>query len=207
MNSPAIVFIEDRGMCESTVSYLIRAGWNCLRARGPIRLRQVLQQHQIVLMVFEEGPGNLPLLDDLAEVWRDYPNIPVVHVYTSATSFIPKNILSQVADSIPVLGAGPHLYQMLQNITGFEKPRFSQKGSSGGSELDFRHIWNFIRGKNKLANPGGSASGYIQELPLASSVNMAERAMLKEKPSAVPRHRHFVAAWIIGLLKRLKFRK
>ena len=181
MKTTNVMFIEDRNNCNSLIEFLIKNGVQCFRVRGPIKMREVLENQEIALIVYEEGPGSLKLLEDFSEVWNDYPEKPLVHLYSNASTPINANAEPRFYDSIPLVGSGESLLKIIQKISSFGNSPVQDFVETDKSELSFRHIWKILFRKKIKSGSDRIESSVIRDIPLDTGVSIAERDMLKEK--------------------------
>ncbi|HUJ74474.1 MAG TPA: hypothetical protein VL359_06425, partial [bacterium] len=147
-------------------------------ARGPLKVRALLAEHAVQLIVWKENTGNPALNQDLAEVWAQWPSLPVVHLFSRGIRAAPLPASPQVRESLPVESAGSALLPVVRRLIKAQAPR------AHGSELDVR---NAVLGLRKAAReahkPGcpepGMAATHATEFQMpGTAVNRQERELL-----------------------------
>ncbi|MDH5751825.1 MAG: hypothetical protein OEZ59_05345 [Deltaproteobacteria bacterium] len=182
-----IVFVEDRNGCSGLIELLSEHGWSVLRARGPMRLREILGSQEIALIVWEEGPGNQALLEDLALVWQSYDAIPVVHIYSSAQGQdYPDGTFH---DSLPADIAGDVLLKLLEENDKQCDFRDLNTVPEKKTELAFRHIWNSLKLKPRTTPDKIDKAHDASDFVSTTALKPSERSLLlKEDPDIEGKH-------------------
>ena len=93
-----ILLIDEDGKSRTLLAELERGGYQTLHARGPIKVRELLESGPVDLIVWKEQRRNAALVEDLAREWQRYPAIRVLHLYRRgmARPALPKGVRLQL---------------------------------------------------------------------------------------------------------------
>jgi hypothetical protein len=168
---------------ESLARVLEDAGLVCHVARGPLRVRALLESGPIDLVLWAEEPGNAALGEDLRREWERHPHLPVVHLFTNpADAATIQSLSPQVVDSLPVAAPGP----LLRLLAGILSALSASHGYAGRNELAFRMVLSQLRERRRVGSADGSAADAREELHAqVTSLSSHERFFLSPSVGSV----------------------
>jgi len=171
-----LLVIDGTSQAPTLIRMLERDGYGCHQARGPMRVRTLLDEETVDLIVWREEPGNPELTRDLLRECSDHPEIPIIHLFEHA---IPHPAVAghpQIRESLPAGAAATRILTLLNRI--FDRPVETEAvASPPKTELAFRHVVSNLLQRHQVAEGlNANATGRIQA-PV-TSINMAERESL-----------------------------
>jgi hypothetical protein len=179
-----LLVIDGTPRAGSLIQLLERDGYACHQARGPIRVRSLLHDENVDLIVWREEPGNPDLTRDLLRECSDHPDIPIIHLFEHA---IPHPAVAghpQIRESLPADAASSRILSLLNRI--FDSPRVEPVGSAPPrTELAFRHLVSTLWARRGSGGTEGIADGNEIRAPV-TSINLAERESLSSEYRRVP---------------------
>ena len=171
-----LLVIDGTSQAPTLIRMLERDGYGCHQARGPMRVRTLLGEESVDLIVWREEPGNPELTRDLLRECSNHPEIPIIHLFEHA---IPHPAVAghpQIRESLPAGGAANRILTLLNRI--FDRPLETEtENSPPKTELAFRHLVSSLWQRRQFEDGlSANATSHIQA-PV-TSVNMAERESL-----------------------------
>lgn len=170
-----LLIVDGSPHASGLVRMLERDGFSCHQARGPLRVRALLQEQPIDLIVWTEEGGNRDLARDLLAEWARHPQIPVLHLFSREGTSALSGHHPQVRESLPYESAANGLTPLITRLLerGQPEPQPVRR-----TELAFRHIVQHLRERR---GTGQTEEGWPQQADLrapVTSVNVAERERL-----------------------------
>jgi DNA-binding NtrC family response regulator len=171
-----LLVIDGTTHAPTLIRMLERDGYGCHQARGPMRVRTLLDEEPVDLIVWREEPGNPELTRDLLRECSDHPEIPIIHLFEHA---IPHPAVAghpQIRESLPAGAAATRILTLLNRI--FDRPAEQQASQpQPKTELAFRHlVANLWQNREYESAHETNAANRIQA-PV-TSINLAERESL-----------------------------
>ncbi len=200
-----ILLIDEEGAPKTLLAMLAGGGFQCLHARGPIKVRELLETRPIDLIIWKEQRRNAALVQDLAREWQRFPGIRVVHLYRRGMPALPKGV--RLHDSLPLDSP-----QLLNRLAELMLPTMDQPQPAilRGTELAFRNVISKLAGRFRrtpLHSDIPDASSDFHSFNTA--LNPTERQLLFQKSGATPATARFSLirapfGWMTGRLRRLR---
>lgn len=174
-----LLVIDRTTQTNPIVRLLEREGYRCYQARGPLRVRDFLDQQQIDLIVWNEEPGNPDLGLDLLRACSGRPAVPVVHLFPVGAASEELSDHPQVSASLPAASAETELAIVINETLG---GRHGSHPVAQKTELAFRNVLTLMREQAAADEftPNQIDGGDIRRT--VTSVNAAEREGLAHEP-------------------------
>ena len=174
---PFLLLIDEQSAPRALLTQLQNSGYDCVHAKGPLKVRALLKERDIAVIVWMQQRDNIALVRDLAREWSRYPEIPVVHLYKKglARPALPKGV--RLWDSMPSESDGSQLLDLLQEIFASRRTPVSAV-PAGGTELAFRNLVSKLlnRRGEPYTDPSQQQLGEFQSPNTA--LNPSERELL-----------------------------
>ncbi|MCH8841847.1 MAG: hypothetical protein IID61_02615 [SAR324 cluster bacterium] len=174
-----LLVIDRTTQSNPIVRLLEREGYRCYQARGPLRVRDLLNQQQIDLILWNEEAGNPNLGLDLLRACSSRPAIPVVHLFPAGGNSMDLSDHPQVSASLPVASSETELTNVINDTLG---GRQGSRPVALNSELAFRNVLTLLR---EQALTDDFELDHIEGGDIrrpVTSVNAAEREGLVHEP-------------------------
>lgn len=174
-----VLLIDGSGASGEWARVLEQNGFQCTQARGPIRVRSVLEAGAVELIVWNQEPGNRELARDLAAEWQRFPRVPVIHLFPTEGPVVVAGEDAQILESLPAEAAESRLLGLLNRH--FERPPVEEPAPAmPRSELAFRNVFSTLLSRRDAGDAGRELGNELGlEAPI-TSVNPAEREHLAE---------------------------
>lgn len=186
MTSINIVIIDGKGPPQSLIKTLTGAGYNCHRARGPLKLRELLATFPIRLILWRAVALSPELADDLCQECNQYPAIPIIHLYTdkSGPAHLPAGLV--LTDAIPDKFRGKRTLEVLSSVLG-EPASDPGNEPTAGTELAFRNLVTRLAASSSNPRRDTAASGRSWDFhTISTALNQSERALLNDRQPSPP---------------------
>jgi hypothetical protein len=171
-----LLVIDGTPEAGALIRLLERDGFLCVQARGPIRVRTLLEEHPVELIVWKEERGNPELVRDLLEECARYPDIPIIHLFDRALPAPAVTHHPQIRESLPADAAPGRILSLLNQF--FNRPQAVQAAPAAPkTELAFRNLISAILQRRRGPRHESPALRGEIHAPL-TSVNVAERESL-----------------------------
>jgi hypothetical protein len=191
-----LLVIDGTTQASTLIRMLERDGYGCHQARGPMRVRTLLEEQIVDLIVWREEPGNSELTRDLLRECSDHPGIPIIHLFEQA---IPHPAVAghpQIRESLPAGAAATRILTLLNRI--FDRPVDVELAHAPPkTELAFRHlVANLWQKRDHETGQIADLANRIQA-PV-TSINLSERESLSaiigmQRPESIFRR---MARWL-----------
>ena len=175
-----LLVVADRESAAPVVRLLQKEGYSCSQARGPLRVRTVLNTRRIDLILWKEEKANPELSGDFLREWERFPDLPVVHLFSKGTA--PPAALGTVAlgtvrESLALESCRTQLIPLLARL--LREPSWPEAEPTPlHTELAFRKVVAALRTR-KVGRGGSGANPAGEEfLTAGTSLNPSERKML-----------------------------
>jgi DNA-binding response OmpR family regulator len=139
-----VLVIDESGAAASLLELLTASGYHCFHARGPLKVRGVLDSQSIDLIVWREHGGNPALTRDLAREWESHPEIPIVHLYPNRPPRFARSADRTPHESIPAEAAATALVPVIDRVLA-RSGTAGQPGALQHTELAFRNVLSRLR--------------------------------------------------------------
>ena len=202
-----ILLIDEEAAPETLLAMLASGGFQCIHARGPIKVRELLETRPIDLIIWKEQRRNAALVQDLAREWQRYPSIRVVHLYRRgmARPALPKGV--RLHDSLP--SDSP---QLLPRLAELMQPSLDQPQPAilRGTELAFRNVVSKLAGQFRRTPSRNDIPDASSEFhSFNTALNPTERQLLYHNSGAAPPVARFSFirtsfGWMTGHLRRIR---
>ncbi len=170
---PCILVVDSHGEAGELVQFLERNGYACVQARGPLRVRSLLEARGIDAIVFKDHPGPDDLQKDYFREYDRFPDVPVVSLGAGANP-PPSPRANVVAIALHAYPA--ELCPGLRRVMDAAQPA---QFSAPKSELAFRNVFHRLRTRPQTPSEAPADLQARQALKAtATSVNPGERAEL-----------------------------
>jgi len=171
-----LLIIDGTPHAASLIHLLEQDGFACVQARGPIRVRSLLEERHVDLIVWREEPGNTDLIRDILQECSRFPEIPIIHLFNR---IIPSPSVvrhPQIRESLPSDSASARILTLLNRFFESAAPAPAVHAVPR-TELAFRNVVSTVI--QHRHDPAFEELGHGGELhaPL-TSVNAAERESL-----------------------------
>lgn len=179
-----LLIVEAKGGSDALVTGLEERGVACLHARGPLKLRSLLDTGRVDLILWEESPGNAALTQDLRREWERFPHIPVIHLFPRSLPARQSPVSGQVVESLPAEARQTYLADFLvQVFDSLDGTRTAEPAPH--TELAFRNVLQSLR-EHRLGvpSPGALAATGAEPAIPATSLKEAERTLLRTRDDA-----------------------
>ena len=194
-----LLVIDGTPQAGSLIRLLERDGYDCVQARGPIRVRSLLEDQPVDLIVWREEPGNSELIRDILQECSRFPEIPIIHLFDRVIPSPSVTRHPQIRESLPADAASARILTLLNRFFNRPEPLPSAPAVPR-TELAFRNLVSTVL--QRRSEPAHGAMQLREEIqaPL-TSVNVAERQSLSAV--STPTHSFHRARWLRRLLRRL----
>lgn len=185
MTSINIAIIDGKGPPQSLIKTLADAGYICHRARGPLKLREVLATFPIRLILWRVAALSPELAEDLFRECSQNPAIPIIHLYTDKahTAHLPAGLVPR--DSIPDKVRGKSMLEVLSSVLGE-----AVSEPMAGTELAFRNLVTRLAASPSNSRRENAATANRGDFhTISTALNQSERALLNDRepaPTAYP---------------------
>jgi len=171
-----LLVIDGTVQAPSLIRMLERDGYACHQARGPMRVRSLLVEHPVDLIVWREEPGNPELTRDLLRECSDHPEIPIIHLFEHAIPHPAVTGHPQIRESLPAGAVAPRILTLLNRI--FDRPAEQPSASNlPKTELAFRHLLSNLWQRREQEQEMENAQLSRIQAPV-TSINATERETL-----------------------------
>ena len=117
-----LLLIDGRGQPAGLVKEFEKAGFFCVYARGPLKVKTLLREHPVALVIWKDNTGNLELGRDLARTWKAYASVPVLHLYAREPHANAAEFGPQVRASLPAETPEGQILAVVEEILNAQKP-------------------------------------------------------------------------------------
>lgn len=193
-----LLLIDGTPEAAALIGALERDGYRCAQARGPLKVRSLLDSERIELIVWKEEPGNAELARDILAECARHETLPIVQLFSSASPGSP-SVSTQIRESLPLESAGNLLVPAIGRF--FDRPaEAGPPPKVRKTELAFRNVVATLRGRTAGEAESDSTDEGKIEAPV-TSVNVAERESLASNAPTASQNRSPVR-WLAQLLPR-----
>lgn len=177
-----IILIDSKTPSHRFLKQMTAVGINCHRARGPVKLRATLAAQSIDLILWRDRALGPDLAEDLYRECRQYPSIPVVHLFSDESpGSLPSGM--KPIDSLPDQTQTAELLKLIASITVTDAEAHNSTQMSH-SELAFRNVVSRLRRKSGEGVPASRTRKSTGDFPSTSiALNRSERTLLTTHPS------------------------
>ena len=173
MHAPRqLLIVDSHGDAGELTRFLEGNGFACVQARGPLRVRAVLDGCAIDAIVWKAYPGMDELQKDFFRECERYPTVPVVGLHgqeDAPTLSARGNVVSLPFDAYPA-----ELCATLRSLADAAAPTSKPPSKS---ELAFRNVFQRLRDQSRAGADNPDDSDQPLSAP-ATSINAGERAEL-----------------------------
>ena len=170
-----LLVVANRKSVAPLVRLLEKEGYACFQARGPLRVRSVLNNRRIDLILWKDETANPELSGDFFREWERFPHLPVLRIFSGAT--VPLPATGTVHESLPLESCRTKLVPLVARLLS-ETPRPEPEPTPLHTELAFRKVVSALRNR-KRGGRGRDAAPLGDEFQTAgTSLNPSEREML-----------------------------
>ena len=170
-----LLVVADRESAAPVVQLLQKEGYSCSQARGPLRVRSVLNTRRIDLILWKEEPANPELSGDFLREWERFPDLPVVHLFSKGTA--PPAVPRPLHESLALESCRTQLIPLVARLL-LEGRLPEAEPTPPHTELAFRKVVSALRTR-KIGRAGMDAKPTGDEfLTAGTSLNPSERKML-----------------------------
>ena len=155
-----ILIIGPVSQAASLPVMLEKHGYPFLLAKGPLKMRAILESHAISLILWVEETGNRALNIDFRSEWEKHPDIPVIHLFADGSSSVETDHSNQLVDTIPLKALDAAMISRLQMLHA-SRSNFAASPKGMKTELAFRNVvaslWEHRKksGDSHLSSPFG----------------------------------------------------
>ena len=170
-----LLVVADRKSVAPVVGLLQKEGYACWQARGPLRVRTVLNTRRIDLILWKEEKANPELSADFLREWERFPDLPVVHLFSRGTG--PSAVPGTMRESLALESCRTQLIPLVARLLR-ERRLPEAEPTPPNTELAFRKVVSALRTR-KTRGAGRGAKPTGDAFPTAgTSLNPSERKML-----------------------------
>lgn len=162
---------------EALQALLERNGYACERARGPLRVRAVLESSSLDLIIWAEGAANASLAADLAAVWERFPGVPVVHVFPGRRGAPAEPVSPRIVEALPRERCEEALIGLLAGVEASLEGRLALNPVQD-TELAFRNVLQTFRAHPAPGRPAPADEAAAARGAASTAVRPTERALL-----------------------------
>lgn len=191
-----LLVIDGTPHAATLMRLLEQDGYECVQARGPIRVRSLLEEQPVDLIVWREEPGNSELIRDILQECSRFPEIPIIHLFDRVIPSPSVTRHPQIRESLPADAASARILTLLNRFFNRPEPVPSAPAAPK-TELAFRNLVSTMLQRPREPSPDGVSMRVGIQSPF-TSVNIAERESLSADPIAQRPSR--AAAWWHRLL-------
>ena len=193
-----LLLIDGTPEAASLIGALEGEGYRCAQARGPLKVRSLLDSEPIALIVWKEEPGNAEFASDILAECARHEALPIVQLFSGASPGT-RPVSPQIRESLPLESAANLLLPAIGRF--FDRPaEAGPRPKVPKTELAFRNVVATLRGRTAGEAESDSTDDGKIEAPV-TSVNVAERESLASNAPAAPQNRSPVR-WLAQLLPR-----
>ncbi len=99
-----LLLIDGTSEAAALIGALKREGYRCAQARGPLKVRSLLDSEPIELIVWKEEPGNAELATDILAECARHEALPIVQLFSGASPGT-RPVNPQIRESLPLESA------------------------------------------------------------------------------------------------------
>lgn len=158
------------------VQMLEHDGFDCSQARGPMRVRALLEEQPVDLIVWREEPGNNELIRDILQECSRFPEIPIIHLFDRVLPSPSVARHPQIRESLPADSASARILSLLNRFFHRAEPEPAAPAVPR-TELAFRNLVSTVIHHRNDSGFAELSRGGELHAPL-TSVNFAERESL-----------------------------
>lgn len=173
-----ILIADGHGEQDEIARYLSAAGHQCFVARGPLRVRSLLNSCAADAIVWIDHSGAADLHRDFFWEWKQFPRIPVVHLFPAGTGTNTADYSTQIAEAMPYDAFESRLIPALDRLL---HAGFTEHGepAEARTELAFRNIFYHMRNRPETPNKSEHQESGPADFHLSvTSINPTEREQL-----------------------------
>lgn len=177
-----LLVIDGTEQAGALIRLLEQDGFDCAQARGPIRVRSLLEEQPVDLIVWREEPGNNDLIRDILQECSRFPEIPIIHLFDRVIPSPSVVKHPQIRESLPADSAAARILTLLNRFFQRTEPK-EPASVTLRTELAFRNVVSTVLQHRHESVRGVTGSRSEIHAPL-TSVNVAERETLSPESSA-----------------------
>lgn len=191
-----LLVVDSRGHPRALIERLAALGYECVYARGPLRVRAMLSRHTVDLILWKDNTGHAGLAADYVAEWRRHPHIPVVRLYGKGAAvpdgIKPRTLAAALVANLPSETSEYQLFSALSQCLSWSAP---ESAARPAKELAFRHAVAALWAR-PVDGASTSAAPAMAETGCDTAVTQAERDLLREHtPTLDPQAGETLAPW------------
>jgi hypothetical protein len=176
----SILIVDSHGEHGEVLRYLEAQGFRCEAARGPLRVRSLLEARQRDAIVWIDRPNTAELNRDFFREWRAYPGLPIIHLFPVTLGSDARELGEQIAIALPYEAYESQLRSALERTLLPDNAAEHASAPGESSELAFRNVFAHLRnsGPADAAEPVATAQRQRTMRPTVTAINTVERERL-----------------------------
>lgn len=179
-----VLVVDGRGLPRPLTERLGALGCACLYARGPLRVRALLSQHTVDLILWKDNTGSRDLSLELFAEWQRHPGIPVVRLYAKGLTAPAGSDAHAFSVALAAnLPSDTPEQQLLAALGACLDAPLPTDSPGAHNELAFRRVVAALR-EHPAATSELNAAGLPAGDGPATSVGTSERELLRERVHA-----------------------
>lgn len=176
----SILIVDSHGEHGEVLRYLEAQGFRCEAARGPLRVRSLLEAQQRDAIVWIDRPNTAELNRDFFREWRAYPQVPIIHLFPVSLGSDARELHEQVALALPYEAYESQLRSALERTLLPDGATEHTPVPGETSELAFRNVFAHLRNSAPadVSAPQAAAQRRGAMRPTVTAINTVERERL-----------------------------
>lgn len=176
----SILVVDSHGEHGDVLRYLEAQGFRCDVARGPLRVRSLLEAERRDAIVWIDRPNTAELNRDFFREWRAFAQVPIIHLFPVTLGSDTRELGDQVAVALPYEAYESQLRSALERTLLPAGTAESRPTPPESSELAFRNVFSHLRHGAGAEEPELAAAkprrGAMR--PTVTAINTVERERL-----------------------------